>query len=51
MKLTYFLIWLAGGGLVALTTFVCVLLLRACVAQQTMADEQLWDMLIPPSKS
>lgn len=46
MKLAYFLLWLAGGGLVALEIYVCVKLLHSCESRQEADHEQLWDLLV-----
>jgi hypothetical protein len=46
MKLTYLLLWLAGGGLVSLTTFFCVNLLKICVERHAAEDQRLWKILV-----
>ncbi len=50
MKLNYFLLWIAGGGLVSLTTFACVILLRLCQARHEAEHQAVWDILIPSDK-
>jgi len=50
MKLTYFLLWLAGGGLVSLTTFACLNLLRICQMRHDAEHEAVWDILLPTDK-
>ncbi len=46
MKPLFFLLWLAGGGLVAIETYVCVNLLKLCEIRQSAYDEQLWEFLV-----
>ena len=50
MKLTFFLLWLAGGGLVSLTAFACVNLLRICQVRQEAEHEAVWDILLRSNK-
>ena len=50
MKLTYLLLWLAGGGLVSLTTFFCVNLLKICVERHEAEDQRLWKILVPTNE-
>jgi len=46
MKLLFLLLWLAGGGLVACTIYVCVSLLRVCEARQDAQHEAVWNLLV-----
>ena len=46
MKLTYLLLWLAGGGLVSLATFYCVYLLKVCQERHDAEDQRLWRILV-----
>ncbi|HUI52267.1 MAG TPA: hypothetical protein VLX60_10805 [Terriglobales bacterium] len=46
MKLMFLLLWLTGGGLVALTVYVCVNLLRVCEARQDAEHEAVWNLLV-----
>jgi hypothetical protein len=48
MKPTYFLIWLTGGGLVILATYVGLYLLRSAQRQDDAEDERLWQYLLHP---
>ena len=51
MKLTYFLLWLVGGGLVALEAYACFGLLQFSQVQEDAEDERLWEMLVRPGRS
>lgn len=46
MKLIFLLLWLAGGGLVAVTVYFCVNLLRVCEARQDAEHEEVWNLLV-----
>jgi hypothetical protein len=50
MKLAYFLIWLAGGGLVILATYVGRCLLKSAERLNDAHDGRLWQDLIHPDQ-
>ena len=45
MKQTYFLIWLAGGGLVTLVTLICLSLLKFSQGRENAKDDKVWQLL------
>ena len=47
MKLAYFLLWLTGGGLIALQAYVGWRFLRVCELKHEAEAQELWDMLVP----
>lgn len=47
MKTIYLLSWLAGGGVVVLTAYVCASLLKVCETRHEAESEELWDILVP----
>ena len=50
MKLTYFLLWLAGGGLIALEANVCLNFLRVCESKHEAEARELWEQLVLQEK-
>jgi hypothetical protein len=46
MKLAYFMLWLAGGGLVALETYVFRKFLRVCESRHETEAQELWEILV-----
>ena len=46
MKLSYFILWLAGGGLVALETYIFWNFLQVCESRHEAAAQELWDILV-----
>jgi hypothetical protein len=46
MKLAYFLIGLAGGGLVTLATYVGLCLLKSAEHVDDIEDERIWQHLL-----
>jgi hypothetical protein len=46
MKLTYLLLWLTGGGLVSLTTLLCVNLVKICQERHEADDQRFWKILV-----
>ena len=47
MKLAYFFLWLAAGGLTALETYVLWKFLRTCESRHEAEAQELWDVLVP----
>jgi hypothetical protein len=48
MKLAYFLIWLAGGGLVAISSYAFLRLLKVCEARHDAEHEEFFQFLLHP---
>ena len=46
MKLAFFLLWLAGGGLITMEAFVGWQFLKACKFRHEAAAQELWDILV-----
>lgn len=46
MKLPYFLLWLAGGGLIAIQAYVGWKLLRVCELKHEAEARELWEILV-----
>jgi len=46
MKLPYFLLWLAGGGLVLLEIYFCSGLLRFSQVHEDAEDQRVWELLL-----
>jgi hypothetical protein len=46
MKLAYFLLWLAGGGLIALETYIFWKFLRVCESRHEAEAQELWEILV-----
>ena len=51
MKLSYFLLWLAGGGLVLVEIYFCSSLLRFSQVHEDAQDERLWELLLRSGRS
>ena len=51
MKLTYFFMWLACGGLVALGVYLGPTLLRFAERLDDAEEDRLWRHLLHPGKS
>jgi hypothetical protein len=51
MKLPYFLLWLAGGGLVLVEIYFCSSLLRFSQVHEDAQDERLWELLLRSGRS
>jgi hypothetical protein len=45
---TYFLSWLAGGGLVTLATYASLCLLKSAQRIEDAEEEKLWQYLLHP---
>ncbi|HUL32343.1 MAG TPA: hypothetical protein VL128_00555 [Candidatus Eisenbacteria bacterium] len=50
MKLLFLLLWLAGGGSVALAIGLCVNLLWLCQSRLDAEDEAVWNLLVPKDR-
>lgn len=48
MEPTYFLSWLAGGGLVTLVTYAILCLLKSAQRIEDAEEEKLWQYLLHP---
>ena len=46
MKLPYFLLWLAGGGLVLLEIYLGSVLLKLSQAHEDAEDQRVWELLL-----
>jgi len=46
MKLAYFLLWLADGGLVAVEAYVGRKFLKLCELKPEAEAQELWDLLV-----
>ena len=44
--MSYFLLWLAGGGLIALEAYVGWKFLKVCALKHEAEAQELWDMLV-----
>lgn len=51
MKLAYFLLWLAGGGLIALEAYVGWKFLKACELKHDAEAQDLWKILVHQERS
>jgi len=51
MKLPYFLLWLAGGGLVLLQIYFCSGLLKFSQADEDAEDQGVWELLLRSGRS
>lgn len=51
MKLPYFLLWLAGGGLVLLQIYFCCGLLKFSQLHEDAEDQRLWEHLLRYGRS
>jgi hypothetical protein len=51
MKLRYFLLWLAGGGLVLLQIFFCTGLLKLSQVHEDAEDQRVWELLLRSGRS
>jgi hypothetical protein len=51
MKLPYFLLWLASGGLVLVEIYFCSSLLRISQVHEDAQDARLWELLLRSDRS
>ena len=51
MKLHYFLLWLAGGGLVLVEIYFCSGLLRLSQIHEDAEDQRIWELLLRSDRS
>jgi hypothetical protein len=50
MKLPYFLLWLAGGGLVLLEIYFCSGVLKLSQVHEDAEDQRVWELLLGSGK-
>jgi len=50
MKLAYFLLWLAGGGLTAVQAYVGWKFLKVCELRHEAEAQELWEILVPQER-
>ena len=48
MKLAYFLVWLAGGGLVVISSYAFLGLLKVCEARHDGEHDEFFQFLLHP---
>lgn len=46
MKLAYFMLWLAGGGLVILEAYIGWKFLKVCELKHEAEAQELWEILV-----
>jgi len=51
MTPAHILVLLVGGGLLALTAFACLRLLKSAQGLEDTEDERLWQYLLHPGRS
>jgi len=51
MKLAYFLLWVAGGGLMALETYLFGKFLRVCEYRHEAEARELWEILVAQERA
>lgn len=51
MKLFYFGLWLAGGGLIAMEAYVCWRFLKVCELRHEAEAQELWEVLVGSEKA
>jgi hypothetical protein len=51
MKFSYFLLWLAGGGMVLLEIYFCNGLLKLSQVHEDAEDQRVWELLLRSDRS